>query len=115
MRRWHLKLMRDSSTTDVLSISQLETTGNLKSPNPYGAVGDIMVCLDEAKRQAKKNQISTAVELGRYITHGLLHCLGYDDVKRQDRQKMWKLQEKLVKKYKFILCKREPGAGSRET
>ena len=98
MRRWHLKLMGKNSTTDVLSLSQWTPKGRSREPNPLNSLGDVIVCLDEAKRQAKKNKCSYKEEVFRYITHGLLHCVGYDDVKPKDPKKMWTLQEKLLKK-----------------
>jgi len=33
-------------------------------------------------------------ELLRYVAHGVLHLLGYDDHRPADRAKMWKRQER---------------------
>lgn len=40
---------------------------------------DILVCADEAARQAGLHGHSVAQELLLYILHGTLHCLGHDD------------------------------------
>jgi len=103
MRNWHQRLMKDPTTTDVLSISQWEEVENILEPNPLESLGDVIVCLDEAKRQAKTNGCSYKEEAARYVVHGMLHCLGYDDHKRSDRDEMWALQEKLVEKHKKLL------------
>ena len=103
MRAWHKKLMNDPTTTDVISISQWEDSSTSLEPNPLESVGDVIVCLDEAKRQSKINNVSYKEEVGRYIVHGILHCLGYDDIKKEDRDELWALQEKLMKKHKKIL------------
>ena len=40
---------------------------------------DILVCADEAARQAASRGYAVERELLLYIVHGVLHCLGYDD------------------------------------
>jgi len=103
MREWHWKLMKDPSTTDVLSVSQYEEGSNESFPNPLVSIGDVIVCVDEARRQARQAGCSVKEELGRYVVHGILHCIGYDDLKPHDCKKMWALQERLVKRYKQTL------------
>ena len=99
MKRWHWKLMRLRTTTDVISLGQLEGEG----PNPLGSLGDLVICLDEARRQAARAGCSVQEELRRYVIHGILHCLGYDDIHPRDHKKMWGVQEQLVKKYRKFL------------
>ena len=100
MKKWHRKLMGINSTTDVISLSQLE---GVKSPNPLNSIGDIIVCVPEAKRRAASVGVEFSEELGRYVIHGLLHCIGYNDLTPKPRKRMWDLQEKLVKKFSKIL------------
>ena len=61
-------------TTDVL-------TFDLSEPgDPQGQVeGDIVVCLDEARRQAGQRGHTLRDEILLYAVHGLLHLLGEDD------------------------------------
>ena len=99
MKRWHWRLMRLRTTTDVISLGQREGGG----PNPLGSLGDLVICLDEARRQAYLAGCSVREELGRYVIHGILHCLGYDDIRPSDHKKMWAVQERLVKKYRKFL------------
>ncbi|MBL4591317.1 MAG: rRNA maturation RNase YbeY [Phycisphaerales bacterium] len=40
---------------------------------------DLIVCVDEASRQAANRAHRVEHELLLYILHGVLHCLGYDD------------------------------------
>ena len=35
-------------------------------------------------------------ELARYLVHGTLHLLGYDDKKKKDYKKMHKRQEQII-------------------
>lgn len=64
-------------TTDVL-------TFDLRTPPPTPTTTtpldtDLLVCVDEARRQAATRSLPIEHELLLYILHGLLHCLGHDD------------------------------------
>lgn len=63
-------------TTDVLSFPQLDGL-----PFPTGSelmLGDIVINLHKAERQAKEYGVPFYDELKRLLIHGLLHLLGYD-------------------------------------
>lgn len=68
----HARFMNDPTTTDVLTFDLRE------SPSQPLDV-DILVCVDEAERQAKNRGHDTRRELLLYGLHGVLHCLGHDD------------------------------------
>ena len=70
MRRLNRKFLSHNRTTDVLSFGY----------EPASAKeGEIIVNLDQARRQAPKFQATYSAEVVRLIIHGLLHLLGYDD------------------------------------
>lgn len=46
---------------------------------PAALVGQIVISLDTARRQARKGGIPLATELELLVTHGVLHAIGYDD------------------------------------
>ncbi len=75
-------------TTDVLSFN-LAGRGE-----PICA--QIIVCADEAIRQAKRRRLKPQRELLLYITHGLLHLLGYDDTTKTKAERMSGRQEKIL-------------------
>jgi probable rRNA maturation factor len=60
--------------TDVLSFSQREGPG---AP-PDGLLGDVVISLDTARRQAAARRERVQREGERLLIHGLLHLLGYD-------------------------------------
>lgn len=60
--------------------------------------GDVVVSAEYARRYARENGIPFREELARYVVHGLLHLLGYDDKKTKDRERMFARQEALLKK-----------------
>jgi probable rRNA maturation factor len=63
-RRWRSK----DRATDVLSFP-------LEEP---GALGDVVISLQTARRQAAEGGWPLAAELRRLLAHGILHCRGYD-------------------------------------
>ena len=62
-------------TTDVLSFSQRE--GQFAEIRPE-LLGDIVISVPQADRQARKAGHTLAREIERLLVHGLLHLLGYD-------------------------------------
>lgn len=71
MARLHAQHKGEPATTDVLTFDLSEEAGTLDT--------DIVVCADEARRQAHARGHGLAEELALYIVHGILHCTGYDD------------------------------------
>ena len=62
-------------TTDVLSFS----AGTDEFENPAGAnLGDVVISVEQAARQAKDNDLSLDDEVAQLILHGLIHLCGYD-------------------------------------
>ncbi|WP_164908869.1 rRNA maturation RNase YbeY [Candidatus Velamenicoccus archaeovorus] len=58
---------------------------------------DVVVSVQTAHRTAARLDINPAQEILRYVIHGLLHLLGYDDLTPRTRRKMWRRQEELVR------------------
>ena len=77
------------STTDVLSFPHQEDEFESSSHaftadgfTPEGAartfLGDIVISVEQAERQAKENKLSLEREIKQLLLHGLLHLCGYD-------------------------------------
>ena len=61
-------------TTDVLSFpSDLE-----EFENPDNTMGEVVISIEQAQKQASENGLKLAVELQQLIVHGILHLSGYD-------------------------------------
>jgi rRNA maturation RNase YbeY len=60
--------------TDVLAFAQSEGAGGA----PRGLLGDVVISVDTARRQAVDAGASLGREGERLLIHGLLHLLGYD-------------------------------------
>src|SRR2546430_4876492 len=67
MRRLNRSYRGTDRTTDVLSF-----------PQGGGVVGDVVISVDTARRQAREGGWALARELRQLVAHGILHCLGHD-------------------------------------
>jgi len=70
-------------TTDVLSFphepDELETVHHLSaSDESKNFLGDIVISMEQAQRQAKENKLTLEKEVKQLILHGALHLSGYD-------------------------------------
>jgi probable rRNA maturation factor len=58
--------------TDVLAFP-------LEVPEAGGLVGQVVISVETAARQARALRVPLATELDLLVTHGVLHCVGWDD------------------------------------
>jgi probable rRNA maturation factor len=78
--------------TDVISFG-LERSGK------RGAViGDIYICPEVARDNAKRQGVSVGEEVLRLVVHGTLHVLGHDHPTGASRttSPMWRRQERIL-------------------
>ena len=64
-------------------------------------VGEIFICNEVAKAQAKKYNHSYRREFCFLFLHGVLHCLGYDHIEENDRILMEQVQKQILDKCKI--------------
>jgi len=81
------------SSTDVLSFPQIETQ-NLELKTENVILGDIVINLHKAQRQAAEYHLGFYEELKRLLVHGLLHLIHYDHETNQHQKKKMKAKEK---------------------
>ncbi len=95
-------------STDVLSFPNLnkKVNENLKKfekernfDDNLLFLGDIVICKNIAKRQAKEYGHSMKREVCFLALHGLLHLLGYDHIEKEDEALMQKTAEEILNKF----------------
>lgn len=87
--------------TDVISFAfndDKTPKDQIGSPEVERMLGEILICLPQAQRQAKEIGNSEYRELSFLFVHGLLHLLGYDHMKKEDEEIMFPLQEVILGK-----------------
>lgn len=96
------ELFNSSLYTDVISINAPKIQEYSKSIRSVQIIGDIYICSEVVFENAKNYNVSYNEELTRVIIHGILHLLGYDHIKPfgKSKEKMFELQELLLKKIK---------------
>ena len=87
-RMWRHK----SGTTDVLSFPSSSESFENEDPG----LGDVVISLEQAKRQAKENGLSLNDEIAQLILHGMIHLCGFDH--ETDKGEMNRLEIRLRKK-----------------
>lgn len=83
-------------TTDVLTFDLSEPSTDQDNLHHKILDTDLIVCYDEAGRQAENRSHTTLHELLLYIVHGTLHCLGYDDHEDDDYARMHAREDELL-------------------
>ncbi len=76
MRELNKRFRGKDKTTDVLTFPADDSYGD---PTEHGRpLGDIVICVDQARTQAVEEKHSLATEIRFLIVHGVLHALGHD-------------------------------------
>ena len=84
-----------AKSTDVLSFPIIDETFFGVS-NEFIELGDIVISVPTAIRQAKVNNVDLFKELRWLATHGLLHLLGWDHSDEESLNQMLLIQEQLL-------------------
>ena len=91
MTRANEHYLGHQGSTDVISF------GYEDHPQTSHLTGDLLVCVPEAVRQAKRFRVQWEHELVRYLVHGVLHLRGYEDGTRRAREKMKREENRLMR------------------
>ena len=82
--------------TDVLSFPLDAPKPSRTDDAPERMLGDIVISLQTARRQAADYDATLQAELYRLLIHGLLHVLGHDHMKPRERAKMEAQERRLA-------------------
>lgn len=92
IRRLHKAYLKYDYPTDVLAFPQ-----QVGSPSPQAhLLGDVVISVETAARQAKEHGHSLSHELALLLIHGILHLFGYDDTTPAGHRRMWAKQATLL-------------------
>jgi probable rRNA maturation factor len=85
----------------------MSAQNNRLKPGHQTLHGEIFMCVDEAILQARKFDTSWQSEVIRYLVHGVLHLLGFDDSRAGARGKMKREENRWLREmsHRFPLSK----------
>ena len=105
MVRVNWQFLQHAGSTDVITFDHMEENRKPETGNRKKIHGELFVCVDDAVAQAKQFKTSWQSELVRYIVHGILHLLGYDDLQPHLRRVMKRAENRrmrrLAKRFSF--------------
>jgi probable rRNA maturation factor len=78
--------------TDVLAFAMDESV-----PDPAGILGDVVISLDTAERQARARRRPLLEEVRFLLAHGVLHLVGHDHAEPREKREMVAMTRKLVR------------------
>jgi len=94
IRRVNRKYLGHDYATDVISF-WFEPETLAKTETEF--LGDLVVSAQMAWQVSGRMKIPFRQELARYLVHGTLHLLGYDDKAPREQKKMHRRQEEILK------------------
>ena len=99
MSSLHMRWLDESGPTDVLSFPMDELKPFSASSGP-GMLGDIVLCPEYAKPQAKRAGHSIQEELELLTVHGVLHLLGFDHREIEEKRLMFSHQDEILREWR---------------
>jgi len=95
IRNINKEFLHHARSTDIITFNY--------SGSHFEIDGEIFISTDDAQINAQKFNVSLSKEFTRLIIHGILHLKGYDDINKNDRTKMKRIENNLTNKYNFAL------------
>lgn len=107
IRRVNKEFLSRDRATDCLSFDLSDERSRSKATKLF----ELVVNGERAQKEAKLRGHSGEAELALYITHGLLHNLGFDDGTKAEAKKMHDTEDEILQQlgYGLVYNKNETG------
>jgi probable rRNA maturation factor len=99
IRQLNLEFREIDSATDVLSFPDGKVDPD--TGKPY--LGDIVISYPFARKQAEDEGHSLNEEVQLLVVHGVLHLLGYDHASPTEKEEMWAVQSRILRRLGVII------------
>ncbi len=93
IKKINKKYLNRDRPTDVIAFSMLEGK-EFNVSTPTKVLGDIIISVDTAKKQAREYKHSLNREIKILFIHGLFHLFGYDDTSEKSKKAMMRMEMK---------------------
>lgn len=94
LQELNTRFFRKSRPTDVIAFP-LHGRENF--------LGEIYISMERVKENSMAYHVSLSQELARYIIHGILHLLGYEDKTQQEKKRMQEKEDGYLKKLSSLI------------
>jgi len=98
MRRLNRQYRRKDRTTDVLAFAMREAETPPASHRVSRSLGDVVIAVPTAVRQARRGNRSFEEEVACLLIHGILHLCGYDHERSKSEALRMSRRERMVLK-----------------
>ena len=97
IRKFNKEYRNIDKETDVLSFPMFEKEEleNMKL-NHIEVLGDIVISIEQVKKQAIEYEHSFEREFAYMVVHGFCHIIGYDHIEEEDKKKMRQEEKKIL-------------------
>ena len=96
MRGLNRRYRGEDRTTDVLSFAMRDAPTSHASRLTPRPLGDVVIAVPTAARQAKQGQRSLDEELAVLLVHGILHLCGYDHERSEKEARRMHRRERMI-------------------
>lgn len=98
IRKINKEYRKYDSVTDVLSFPEYENIGQIEKSattklNEELFLGELILCYDDIKEYAQKEELDLENEFAKVVSHGILHLLGFEH-----GEKMFAAEQSVVDK-----------------
>ena len=94
MAQVNWEYLQHQGSTDVITFDHSDYPGQGEK---LGLSGEIFISFEDAIKQAQEFSTTPESELVRYVVHGFLHLLGYDDLVPKKRTIMKREENRAVR------------------
>ena len=119
MRRLNRRYRQKDRSTDVLAFAFREARAPHRFNRSAAHLGDVVIALPTAQRQAKAAERSLEEEIVALLIHGVLHLCGYDHERGQNEALRMQRKERQVRRRlgriaRFVRASQDGMYGRRE-
>jgi probable rRNA maturation factor len=90
----NIKYLNADTYTDVVTFTFSEESNIIS--------GDVYISIDRVKDNSIRYKVSIQEELRRILIHGTLHLIGYNDLSKNEKRRMTRLENKFLGLYKEV-------------
>ena len=98
MCRLNRRFRSKDRTTDVLAFAAREARTPRQTSQPARPLGDVVISVPTAMRQARQGQRSLDEEIVTLLVHGILHLCGYDHERSTHEALRMQRRERMVRR-----------------